>query len=124
PSFVHHFLQSFLKIKIKTCLNEEHGAVSYHCACGRGNSCISEILEYQLLKDSLKIFNVKKTMISFKTKEHRYLFLSNGTFRINNLSRSDSDNYTLQAFDSDGRRSDQRILQLFIQGIFSVLLAN
>uniref|UniRef100_A0A3P9DE48 Immunoglobulin V-set domain-containing protein n=1 Tax=Maylandia zebra TaxID=106582 RepID=A0A3P9DE48_9CICH len=85
---------------------------------------ISEILEYQLLKDSLNIFNVKKNMISFKTTEHRYLFLSNGTFRINNLSRSDSDNYTLQAFDSDGRRSDERILQLFIQGIFSVLLAN
>ncbi|XP_035765327.1 hemicentin-1-like [Neolamprologus brichardi] len=86
---------------------------------------ISEILEYQLLKDSLKIFNVKKTMISFKTKEHRYLFLSNGTFRINNLSRSDSDNYTLQAFDSDGRRSDQRILQLFIQApVSSVLLVS
>ncbi|XP_039453930.1 T-cell surface antigen CD2-like [Oreochromis aureus] len=64
-------------------------------------------------------------MISFKTTEHRYLFLSNGTFRINNLSRSDSDNYTLQTFDSDGRRSDERILQLFIQApVSSVLLVS
>ncbi|CAI5652013.1 unnamed protein product [Oreochromis niloticus] len=86
---------------------------------------ISEILEYQLLKDSLKIFSVKKNIISSKTTEHRYLFLSNGTFRINNLSRSDSDNYTLQTFDSDGRRSDERILQLFIQApVSSVLLVS
>lgn len=41
---------------------------------------------------------------------------SNGTFRINNLSRTDADEYTLQIYDSNGRRTELRILQLIIQG--------
>uniref|UniRef100_A0A3B4ESK8 Immunoglobulin V-set domain-containing protein n=1 Tax=Pundamilia nyererei TaxID=303518 RepID=A0A3B4ESK8_9CICH len=76
----------------------------------------SEISRYKVLINSLKILDVRKNKIISNTIEHRYLFPSNGTFRINNLSRSDSGNYTLQTFDSDGRSSGERTLQLFIQG--------
>lgn len=41
---------------------------------------------------------------------------SDGTFRINNLSRTDAGEYTLEIFDSNGRRTELRILQLIIQG--------
>ncbi|XP_063339452.1 uncharacterized protein LOC134634266 [Pelmatolapia mariae] len=59
--------------------------------------------------------------------EHRsrIFFPSNRTFRINNLSRNDSGKYTLKTFDSDGRSSDERTLQLFIQApVSSVLLVS
>ncbi|XP_026048427.1 hepatocyte cell adhesion molecule-like isoform X1 [Astatotilapia calliptera] len=85
----------------------------------------SEISRYKVLNNSLKILDVRKNKIISNTIEHRYLFPSNGTFRINNLSRSDSGNYTLQTFDSDGRSSGERTLQLFIQApVSSVLLVS
>ncbi|XP_070684420.1 cell adhesion molecule CEACAM1-like [Pempheris klunzingeri] len=40
---------------------------------------------------------------------------SNGTFIINNLNRLDGGNHTLQIFDSNGAKSEQRSLQLTIQ---------
>ncbi|XP_019222203.1 hepatocyte cell adhesion molecule-like [Oreochromis niloticus] len=85
----------------------------------------SEISRYQVLNNSLKILDVRKNKVISNTIEHRSLFPSNGTFRINNLSRSDSGNYTLQTFDSDGRSSGERTLQLFIQApVSSVLLLS
>ncbi|XP_039453971.1 uncharacterized protein LOC120432814 isoform X2 [Oreochromis aureus] len=51
----------------------------------------SEIPRYQLLKNSLKILYVREKMILSNTIKHRSVFFpSNGTFRINNLSRTDS----------------------------------
>ncbi|XP_039871556.1 contactin-2-like isoform X2 [Simochromis diagramma] len=85
----------------------------------------SEISRYKVLNNSLKILDVRKNKIISNTIEHRYLFPSNGTFRIKNLSRSDSGNYTLQTFDSDGRSSGEWTLQLFIQApVSSVLLVS
>ncbi|XP_034740395.1 uncharacterized protein LOC117952313 isoform X6 [Etheostoma cragini] len=40
---------------------------------------------------------------------------SNGTFRINNLNWTDGGEYELLTFDSDGKESEQRTLQLTIQ---------
>nr|XP_046261360.1 uncharacterized protein LOC124067792 isoform X4 [Scatophagus argus] len=56
--------------------------------------------------------------------ENRSVFTpSNGTFRINNLSRTDDGEYTLDIFDSDGKQSEKRTLQLTIQApVSSVLL--
>ncbi|XP_013763519.1 uncharacterized protein LOC102192021 isoform X2 [Pundamilia nyererei] len=66
----------------------------------------SEISRYQLLKNSLKILDVREKMILSNTIVHRSVFFpSNGTFRITNLSRTDSGDYTLQTFDSDGKSS-------------------
>ncbi|XP_031606897.2 uncharacterized protein LOC116329098 isoform X2 [Oreochromis aureus] len=86
----------------------------------------SEIPGYQLLKNLSSILNVRNNTVIFNTIAHRSLvFLSNRTFRINNLSRNDSGNYTLQTFDSDGRSSGVRSLQLFIQApVSSVLLVS
>nr|XP_046261379.1 T-cell surface antigen CD2-like [Scatophagus argus] len=48
---------------------------------------------------------------------------SNGTFRINNLITTDDGEYTLRIFDSSGKQSEKRILQLTIQApVSSVLL--
>ncbi|GLD54949.1 uncharacterized protein AKAME5_002980700, partial [Lates japonicus] len=44
---------------------------------------------------------------------------------INNLSGTDSGEYTLETFDSNGKRSEPQTLQLFIQApLSSVLLVS
>ncbi|GLD54951.1 uncharacterized protein AKAME5_002980800, partial [Lates japonicus] len=65
-------------------------------------------------------------MTLYNQIENRSFFtLSDGTFRINNLSRTDSGEYTLVAFDSTGQRSEPQTLQLFIQApVSSVLLVS
>ncbi|XP_025767785.1 uncharacterized protein LOC102077425 isoform X1 [Oreochromis niloticus] len=86
----------------------------------------SEIPRYQLLKNSLRILDVRRNKVISNTLVHRsHFFPSNGTFRINNLRRNDSGNYTLQTFNSDGYSSGERTLQLFIQApVSSVLLVS
>ncbi|CAI5652026.1 unnamed protein product [Oreochromis niloticus] len=86
----------------------------------------SEIPRYQLLKNSLRILDVRRNKVISNTLVHRsHFFPSNGTFRINNLRRNDSGNYTLQTFNSDGYSSGERTLQLFIQApVSSVLLLS
>ncbi|MED6249043.1 hypothetical protein ATANTOWER_008578 [Ataeniobius toweri] len=41
--------------------------------------------------------------------------MSNGAIRISNLSRTNSGEYTLEVFDSEGRNKGHRTLQLFVQ---------
>ncbi|CAI5652002.1 unnamed protein product [Oreochromis niloticus] len=86
----------------------------------------SEMPRYQLSKNTLKILDVRKNKGISNTIGERYtLFLSNGTFRVNNLSRNDSSKYSLQTFNSDGKSSGERTLQLFIQApVSSVLLVS
>ncbi|CAI5651997.1 unnamed protein product [Oreochromis niloticus] len=87
---------------------------------------ITEITRYKYVKNSLIIVDVlNKTIISNTTAIRSIIFPSNGTFRINNLSRNDSGNYTLQTFDSDGLSKGEWTLQLFIQApVSSVLLVS
>ncbi|XP_025752655.1 uncharacterized protein LOC100695213 isoform X1 [Oreochromis niloticus] len=76
----------------------------------------SEMPRYQLSKNTLKILDVRKNKVISNTIGDRYtLFLSNGTFRVNNLSSTDSGKYTLQTFNLDGTSSGEQTLQLFIQ---------
>ncbi|XP_025767813.1 T-cell surface antigen CD2-like isoform X1 [Oreochromis niloticus] len=85
----------------------------------------SEISRYQLLKNSLKILDVRNNNVISNTIAYRSIFPSNGTFRINNLSRNDSGNYTLQTFDSDGKTSGEWTLCIFVQApVSSVLLLS
>ncbi|XP_039872450.1 uncharacterized protein LOC120724349 [Simochromis diagramma] len=85
----------------------------------------SEIHRYHLLKNALKILDVRNNKVISNTIGERALFPSRGTFRINNLSSSDSGNYTLQTFDSDGRSLGGWTLQLFIQApVSSVVLLS
>ncbi|XP_034740397.1 uncharacterized protein LOC117952313 isoform X8 [Etheostoma cragini] len=46
---------------------------------------------------------------------------SNGTFRINNLNWTDGGEYELLTFDSDGKESEQRTLQLTIQDYLLIM---
>ncbi|XP_076729520.1 uncharacterized protein LOC143412499 [Maylandia zebra] len=84
----------------------------------------SKTSKYQLIKNSLKILNVRNNKVLPNAEGQRFVFSpSNGTYRIPNMSRNDSGNYTLQTFDSDGRASGEWTLQLFIQApVSSVLL--
>ncbi|XP_039669263.1 hepatocyte cell adhesion molecule-like isoform X5 [Perca fluviatilis] len=94
----------------------------------------SEIFRYTWsIKSTIKvdtrtttILRVTKNGIVFNAIANRSFFtLSNGTFRINNLSWTDGGEYTLETFDSDGKISEQRTLQLTIQApVSSVLLVS
>ncbi|XP_035983347.1 uncharacterized protein LOC105920137 [Fundulus heteroclitus] len=87
---------------------------------------ISEIHRFQWKKDSSIIFMWRVNNIISSTKESRFLFFSsNGTVRINNLSRNDSGEYKLEIHDEDGKSSAQRTLQLFVQApVSSVQLVS
>ncbi|XP_044219480.1 uncharacterized protein LOC122990271 isoform X2 [Thunnus albacares] len=85
----------------------------------------SEIFKYQWLKNKTTIIlNGRKDKIVSNLMEDRSIFTpSNGTFRINNLIRTDGAEYTLKTFDSKGHDSGQWTLQLSIQApVSSVLL--
>ncbi|XP_064829645.1 uncharacterized protein LOC135545742 isoform X1 [Oncorhynchus masou masou] len=64
-----------------------------------------------------KILKTKVTLssisASFITRVH--FFINNRTLRLNNTQRNDSGEYLLQTYDSDGKSSGSRGLQLFIE---------
>uniref|UniRef100_A0A3Q3EUC5 Immunoglobulin V-set domain-containing protein n=1 Tax=Kryptolebias marmoratus TaxID=37003 RepID=A0A3Q3EUC5_KRYMA len=77
----------------------------------------SEIKRFQWKKGGTLILQWKNNQIMSNIIENRSLFIpSNGTFRINNLSRNDSGEYKLVIFDSNGTETGQRTLQMLIQG--------
>ncbi|KAE8285948.1 hypothetical protein D5F01_LYC15627 [Larimichthys crocea] len=86
----------------------------------------SEISRYQLFKNKTAILSGRKNKIVINLVADRSSFTpSDGTFRINNLSRTDGGEYTLTIFDSDGLMSEQRTLQLTFQApVSSVLLVS
>ncbi|XP_073342414.1 uncharacterized protein [Pagrus major] len=86
----------------------------------------SEIHIYQWVKNKTVILSGRKNHILSNQIENRSSFTpSNGTFRINNLSRTDGGEYALQSFNSTGQQLDPLILQLNIQApVSSVLLVS
>ncbi|XP_039669257.1 uncharacterized protein LOC120566716 isoform X2 [Perca fluviatilis] len=68
---------------------------------------------------------IKNVIVSNTIANRSFFTPSNGTFRINNLSWTDGGEYELVIFDSDGKISEQRTLQLTIQApVSSVLLVS
>ncbi|XP_039872449.1 T-cell surface antigen CD2 isoform X6 [Simochromis diagramma] len=114
---------------VKTyCDGRQDGAQCYGALRGSVDiqlmKSTSELPRYQLLKNSLKILDVKNDQVNM-IGNRSTIIPSNGTFRLNNLSSNDSGNYSLKTFDSDGKSSGQRTLQLFIQApVSSVLLLS
>ncbi|XP_039453988.1 hepatocyte cell adhesion molecule-like isoform X2 [Oreochromis aureus] len=112
------------------CDGRQNGTQCYGALGGTVNiqlmSQILEIPRYQLFRNSVKIRDVKNNTVLPNVTEHRLLFVrSNVTFRINNLNKNDSGNYTLQFFCSDGTLSGLWTLRLFIQApVSSVLLVS
>ncbi|XP_039669262.1 peroxidasin homolog isoform X4 [Perca fluviatilis] len=86
----------------------------------------SGIFRYTWSRTTTKIVSGRKNMIMFNEIENRSFFTpSDGTFRINNPSWTDGGEYKLEIFDSDGKISEQRTLQLTIQApVSSVLLVS
>uniref|UniRef100_A0A3Q3FN68 Immunoglobulin V-set domain-containing protein n=1 Tax=Kryptolebias marmoratus TaxID=37003 RepID=A0A3Q3FN68_KRYMA len=98
--------------------NQQDGAQCYGAlrgAVGLQLTDASEIHIFQWTKDGTTILRKNRTITN--TLENRSLFIpSNGTFRINNLSRTDSGEYKLEIFDSNGKKTGIRTLQLFVEG--------
>ncbi|XP_051277007.1 LOW QUALITY PROTEIN: hemicentin-1-like [Dicentrarchus labrax] len=86
----------------------------------------SEIFRYEWLKNKTLILRGGKNRAVFVLKTDRSSFTpTDGTFRINNLSRTDGGEYTLMISDSNGRTSEPQTLQLIIQApVSSVLLVS
>ncbi|XP_068571524.1 uncharacterized protein [Cebidichthys violaceus] len=86
----------------------------------------SEIQRYQWLSKTTTILDVKNNIIQSNLIENRSSFtLSNGTFRINKLSRTDGGEYRLRTIDSDGFILEERFLQLTIEApVSSVRLVS
>ncbi|XP_023127471.2 uncharacterized protein LOC111569534 isoform X1 [Amphiprion ocellaris] len=86
----------------------------------------SEIFRYEWSSKSNVILIVSKNNIITNGISNRSVFTpSNGTFRINNLSRIDSGKYTLSILDSTLQKLEGRTLHLSIQApVSSVLLVS
>lgn len=77
----------------------------------------SETPKYEWKNNTSTILRGKGNNTIPKTLKERYLFIPMfGTFSIMNLSRADSGNFTLETFDSNGRKLEKRTLQLIVQG--------
>ena len=77
----------------------------------------SGIHRYQWNKNKTVILRGRNDKLITNLLETRSSFTpSDGTFRINNLSRTDGGEYTLIIFDSRGPTLGHQILQLNIQG--------
>ncbi|XP_019946462.2 uncharacterized protein [Paralichthys olivaceus] len=81
---------------------------------------------FEIRKNATAIFRWANNNISLNTLENRSLFTpSAGTFRINNLIKSDSDEYKLKISDSGGKTVLDQTLRLSIQApVLSVRLVS
>ncbi|KAM6923691.1 uncharacterized protein FYW49_006143 isoform 1-T1 [Xenentodon cancila] len=86
----------------------------------------SEIPRYQWIKEKTIILSKSQNIIISNTMKSRSVFIpSNGTFTIDNLIRTDSGQYTLNIFDSEGLQKNKQTLELFVQApVSSVLLVS
>ncbi|XP_035983344.1 contactin-1-like isoform X3 [Fundulus heteroclitus] len=123
-------LQLFVQGVEPYCDGRQDGAQCYGALGGavdlRLMDNVSEVPRFNWKKDSSNIFTWRDNNMISSTKESRFLFFpSNGTVRINNLSRNDSGEYKLEIYDKNGLRLAQRTLQLFVQApVSSVQLVS
>ncbi|XP_032411481.1 uncharacterized protein LOC116714835 isoform X1 [Xiphophorus hellerii] len=74
-------------------------------------------IKFQWTKEATTILNWRNSRLVTNTLESRSEFISNnGTFRISNLRGSDSGEYTLTFFGSDGKATGDQTLHLYIEG--------
>ncbi|XP_072251912.1 peroxidasin homolog [Leuresthes tenuis] len=86
----------------------------------------SEITRYEWKKGTSLIFNGRRNIIITNTTGNRSAFIpDNGTLKINDLRRTDSDEYTLTFFDSNGQETGSQTLKLSVEApVSSVQLVS
>ncbi|XP_028271411.1 hemicentin-1-like isoform X2 [Parambassis ranga] len=85
----------------------------------------SEIFRFQWRKESSVILKWRNNKITNTLQYRSEFILSNGTFRINNLSRDDGGEYVLEIHDNSGRLTSQQSLHLSVEApVSSVLLTS
>ncbi|XP_023814976.1 uncharacterized protein LOC110013392 isoform X5 [Oryzias latipes] len=110
------------------CDGRQNGAQCYGALGGTVSLQLmddfSQIHIYQLLAKNMNLLQVRKSR-PLEMQNRTSFFPSNGTFWIHNLSRSDSGEYRLQTFDSNGTLAEPRTLWLLIQApVSSVSLVS
>uniref|UniRef100_UPI0037E98C3A uncharacterized protein n=1 Tax=Semicossyphus pulcher TaxID=241346 RepID=UPI0037E98C3A len=106
------------------CDGRQDGA---QCYAALGGSVVVQLMDsanetfrYQWKKGSFIILHVRKNRIASNLIESRSSFApSNGTFTINDLSRNDGGEYTLEIYDDSGTNPVKNTLQLTIQASVS-----
>ncbi|XP_047440949.1 T-cell surface antigen CD2 [Mugil cephalus] len=84
-----------------------------------------EIFRYDVKRGSSVIFRWRnKTVVTNEIKDRSVFSPSDGTFRINDLSRNDSGQYDLIIFNSNGTKLSEQTLQLFIEADNLPLIAG
>lgn len=78
---------------------------------------VSEIPKYEWKNEKVVILRGKGYNFSQTTLQNRFLFIpTNGTVAFKNLRRTDSGEYSLNIFDSNGRNIESQALQMIVQG--------
>ncbi|XP_047196582.1 uncharacterized protein LOC118112525 isoform X7 [Hippoglossus stenolepis] len=115
-------------VETKCDVRQKDGA---QCYGALGGTVVLQLMDrvperFTIEKKTIKILIWKKNEISQNINEVKYSFTSSdGTFRINNLIRSDTDEYTLKIRNSNGALLEVRTLQLSIQApVSSVRLVS
>ncbi|XP_029368948.1 T-cell surface antigen CD2-like isoform X2 [Echeneis naucrates] len=102
-----------------------YGAVGGTVALQLMDSAVG-LVRYRWKFNNTKIILTRRKNTLVNLTDNRYSFTpSNGTFRMNNLRRSDGGEYTLNIFDSKGTNTEQRTLKLVVQApVSSVRLVS
>ncbi|XP_062250242.1 uncharacterized protein LOC133959163 [Platichthys flesus] len=91
------------------------------CDGALGGTVVLQLMDrvperFDIYKNTTRILIWRRYKFRHNANEGKYSFNpSDGTFRIDNLIRSDTDQYKLQIFNSDGALLEDRTLQLSIQ---------
>ncbi|XP_078810358.1 uncharacterized protein LOC105354907 isoform X6 [Oryzias latipes] len=102
------------------CDGRQNGAQCYGALGGTVSLQLmddfSGIYRYQLKAKNVNVLSGRNNTPPVIIMKDRSSFIpSNGTFWIHNLSRNDSGEYELQTFDSNGKQTENRTLQLLVQ---------
>lgn len=77
----------------------------------------SGIFILRWFKETRVVLQLQNNRPVINDRESRFVFTpSNGTLRFHNLKWTDTGEYKLETYDSNGRNSGKRTLQLTIQG--------
>ncbi|XP_043984021.1 uncharacterized protein LOC122837615 isoform X2 [Gambusia affinis] len=112
---------SYASAEVATCCDgRQNGALCVGplggTVCVKLVDSVSESQIYQIKHTSSIILTIKKNDVILGPLQNKYLFIpSKGTFSISNLSLTDSGEYVLDVFDSDGKKKEYQTLNLSLE---------